>query len=77
MEVAEIDTVAEYVVHGLGVALVPQFAATGAQGVRLLRPREEIPRFEVWAAVARRRPVRRATAALLELMRRELVTSAS
>lgn len=75
MEVAEIDTVAEYVVHGLGLALVPQFAATGAKGVRLLNPSEEIPRFEVWAAVARRRPLRRATEALLQLMRRELVGS--
>lgn len=73
MEVAEIDTVAAYVVHGLGLALVPQFAAAGAQGVRLLRPREEIPPFEVWAAVPRRRPLRRATAALLELLNRELV----
>ncbi|WP_218139178.1 LysR family transcriptional regulator [Propionibacterium cyclohexanicum] len=73
MEVAEIDTVAEYVVAGLGLALVPQFAAMGAQDVRLLRPQEDIPPFEVWAAVSRRRPLRRATSALLDLMKRELV----
>lgn len=73
VEVAEIGTAADYVPHGLGIALVPEFAATGTAGTHVVRLAESIPPFEVWLAVARRRPLLRATAALMEVLRRELV----
>ncbi|MFT8394933.1 LysR family transcriptional regulator [Propionibacterium sp.] len=77
MEVAEIGTAAEYVLHGLGLALLPEFAARNAPGVALLHPVEHIPPFEVWFAVPCRRPPRRAAAALIELMRKELLPEGS
>ncbi len=69
IEVAEIGTAAAYVPHGLGLALVPEFAAAGRRGVRIVRLDDELPRFRIWYAVDRRRTPPPAAAALITTVR--------
>lgn len=49
IEVAEIDTAVDYVQHGLGLALLPEFTLRGRSGVSVLNVVEEIEPFKVWA----------------------------
>ncbi|MCT9821185.1 LysR family transcriptional regulator [Microbacterium sp. W1N] len=76
IEVAEIGTAAAYVPHCLGIALVPRFAARAAAGVRVVELVDEVTPFRVSFAYARRRSPLPATAALIELMRREAAPAA-
>lgn len=69
IEVAEIDTVAAYVRRGLGVALVPAFAAAAAPGTRIVATGSALPPFRVHVATSVRRVPLPATAALIALIR--------
>jgi DNA-binding transcriptional LysR family regulator len=60
IEVSDIGTAAEYVTNGLGVALLPEFAAHSALNVRRIRV-ADVPDFTVYLAASRKR---RATAAV-------------
>lgn len=73
IEVAEISTAAQYVPQGLGLALVPSFAAPVTPGVHLVPMDAVLPAFDLSLAWARRRPLASAGQALVELVRAELV----
>ncbi|MBG6057225.1 DNA-binding transcriptional LysR family regulator [Cryobacterium sp. MP_M5] len=66
IEVSDIGTAAEYVANGLGVALLPQFAARDAHGVRRL-PVANVPEFTVYLAASRSRRVSAAVRAFVDL----------
>lgn len=75
IEVAEISTAAQYVPQGLGLALVPRFAAGPAPvpGTRIVPMDAVVPPFDLSLAWARRRPLASAGRALVELLRGELL----
>jgi DNA-binding transcriptional LysR family regulator len=66
IEVSDIGTAAEYVANGLGVALLPEFAAQDAPNVRRL-PVANLPDFTVYLAASRKRWVSAAVRALVDL----------
>lgn len=66
IEVSDIGTAAEYVANGLGVALLPEFAARDARGVRRL-PVANVPDFTVYLAASRTRRVSAAVRAFVDL----------
>lgn len=87
IEVADLSTAATYVPQGLGLAIVPQFAAAAASVARPRRGAERmpvrtvpldgaVPAFAVSLAWARRRPLSSAAQALVELLRSELLPEA-
>lgn len=76
IEVAEISTAAHYVPQGLGLALVPRFAAGAAgsvPGTRIVPMDDVVPPFAISLAWSRRRPLTSAAEALVALLRAELV----
>lgn len=78
IEVADLSTAATYVPHGLGVAVVPQFAAAAARSragmpVRTVSLDGAVPSFEVSLAWSRRRPLSSAAEGLVGLLRSELI----
>ncbi|TFD82726.1 LysR family transcriptional regulator [Cryobacterium fucosi] len=66
IEVSDIGTAAEYVANGLGVALLPEFAARDARGVRRI-PVANVPDFTVYLAASRSRRVSAAVRAFVDL----------
>ncbi|MBC7441197.1 MAG: LysR family transcriptional regulator [Ramlibacter sp.] len=66
IEVSDIGTAAEYVANGLGVALLPEFAAHGAPGVRRV-PVDNVPEFTVYLAASRKRRASAAVRAFVDL----------
>jgi DNA-binding transcriptional LysR family regulator len=66
IEVSDIGTAAEYVTNGLGVALLPEFAARDARGIRRI-PVDDVPDFIVYLAASRTRRVSAAVRALIDL----------
>ncbi|TFC51307.1 LysR family transcriptional regulator [Cryobacterium sp. TMT1-21] len=66
IEVSDIGTAAEYVTNGLGVALLPEFAANDAPGVRRL-PVDNVPEFTVYLAASRKRRASAAVRAFVDL----------
>ncbi len=78
IEVADLSTAATYVPHGLGLAVVPEFAAAAARTregmpVRIVPLDGGVPAFEVSLAWSRRRPLSSAAEGLVRLLRGELV----
>ncbi|WP_228495957.1 LysR family transcriptional regulator [Microbacterium sp. VKM Ac-2870] len=78
IEVADLSTAATYVPHGLGLAIVPEFAASAARAdhgmpVRSVPLGDAVPAFEVSLAWSRRRPLTAAAQGLVELLRGELL----
>jgi len=78
IEVADLSTAANYVPQGLGLAIVPQFAAVGARvragmAVRIIPLDGAVPAFEVSLAWSRRRPLSSAAEGLVALVRNELI----
>jgi len=84
IEVADLSTAATYVPQGLGLAIVPEFAAAAASArasaahrtrmpVRAVPLDGAVPAFAVSLAWARRRPLSSAAQALVELLRSELL----
>ena len=59
-------TAAEYVTNGLGVALLPEFAARDARNVRRL-PVAGMPDFTVYLAASRTRRLSAAVRAFIDL----------
>lgn len=66
IEVSDIGTAAEYVTNGLGVALLPEFAARAAREVRRI-PVDTVPDFTVYLAASRTRRVSAAVRAFVDL----------
>ena len=66
IEVSDIGTAAEYVTNGLGVALLPEFAARDARTVRRL-PVASMPDFTVYLAASRSRRLSAAVRAFIDL----------
>ncbi|MDJ0322961.1 LysR substrate-binding domain-containing protein [Cryobacterium sp. PH31-AA6] len=66
IEVSDIGTAAEYVTNGLGVALLPAFAARDAREVRRI-PVDAVPNFTVYLAASRTRRVSAAVRAFIDL----------
>ncbi|MEB0000555.1 LysR family transcriptional regulator [Cryobacterium breve] len=66
IEVSDIGTAAEYVTNGLGVALLPEFAARDARNVRRL-PVAGMPDFTVYLAASRTRRLSAAVRAFIDL----------
>jgi DNA-binding transcriptional LysR family regulator len=66
IEVSDIGTAAEYVSNGLGVALLPEFAAHAAPNVRLV-PIAAVPDFTVYLAASRKRHTSAAVRAFVHL----------
>ena len=66
IEVSDIGTAAEYVANGLGVALLPEFAARGVHGIHRL-PVAGVPEFTVYLAAARARRLSAAARAFVDL----------
>ena len=66
IEVSDIGTAAEYVTNGLGVALLPEFAAHAALNVRLV-PVANVPDFTVYLAASRKRRASAAVSAFVNL----------
>jgi len=66
IEVSDIGTAAEYVTNGLGVALLPEFAAHAALNVRLV-PVATVPDFTVYLAASRKRHASAAVRAFVDL----------
>ncbi|MBX0300157.1 LysR family transcriptional regulator [Cryobacterium sp. 1639] len=66
IEVSDIGTAAEYVSNGLGVALLPEFAAHTALNVRLV-PVAHVPDFTVYLAASRKRHASAAVRAFVNL----------
>ena len=66
IEVSDIGTAAEYVTNGLGVALLPEFAAHAALNVRRI-PVANVPDFTVYLAAARKRRASAAVRAFVNL----------
>lgn len=79
IEVAEISTAAQYVPLGLGLALVPRFAArvrdvpAGSAVTRVVPVGDAVPAFDLSLAWARRRPLTSAGEALVGLLRSALL----
>lgn len=86
IEIADLSTAAAYVPQGLGLAIVPQFAALAASSesgrfsdhatgmpVRSVPLGDAVPAFEVSLAWSRRRPLTAAAQGLVELLRGELL----
>lgn len=76
IEVAEISTAAQYVPQGLGLALVPRFAAAPVAGTRVVPMDAVVPAFDLSLAWARRRPFASAGRALVDLVRADLLPPA-
>ncbi|WP_336631629.1 MULTISPECIES: LysR family transcriptional regulator [unclassified Microbacterium] len=76
IEVAEISTAAQYVPQGLGLALVPRFAAAPVAGTRVVPMDAVVPAFDLSLAWARRRPLASAGRALVDLVRADLLPPA-
>lgn len=68
LEVADVGTVAQYVGHGLGVALLPEFVAR-AQGAVIVPLRDPLPDFVVAIATSSQRRVSAAVAAVVHGLR--------
>ena len=66
IEVSDIGTAAEYVTNGLGVALLPDFAAHDARDVHRL-PVANLPDFTVYLTATRKRRASAAVRAFVEL----------
>jgi DNA-binding transcriptional LysR family regulator len=66
IEVSDIGTAAEYVTNGLGVALLPEFAAHAALNVRRIRV-ANLPDFTVYLAASRKRRASAAVRAFVHL----------
>ena len=66
IEVSDIGTAAEYVTNGLGVALLPEFAAHAALNVRRI-PVANVPDFTVYLAAASKRRSSAAVRAFVHL----------
>jgi DNA-binding transcriptional LysR family regulator len=66
IEVSDIGTAAEYVTNGLGVALLPEFAAHAALNVRRIRV-ANVPDFTVYLAASRKRRASAAVRAFVHL----------
>ncbi|TFC14624.1 LysR family transcriptional regulator [Cryobacterium algoritolerans] len=66
IEVSDIGTAAEYVTNGLGVALLPEFAAREVREVRRI-PVDTVPDFTVYLAASRTRRVSAAVRAFVDL----------
>jgi DNA-binding transcriptional LysR family regulator len=66
IEVSDIGTAAEYVTNGLGVALLPEFAAHAALNVSRLRV-ANVPDFTVYLAASRKRRASAAVRAFVNL----------
>lgn len=87
IEVADLSTAAAYVPQGLGLAIVPRFAALAASSgsgrpfadpaprmpVRIVPLDDAVPAFEVSLAWSRRRPLTAAAQGLIDLLRSELL----
>jgi DNA-binding transcriptional LysR family regulator len=87
IEVADLSTAAAYVPQGLGLAIVPRFAALAASAgsgrpfadpaprmpVRIVPLEDAVPAFEVSLAWSRRRPLTAAAQGLVDLLRTELL----
>lgn len=71
-EVAEIDTAVDYVLHGLGIALVPEFTLSGRSGFKVLKVKEDIEPFRVWALTRSMSHTSPAAEALQRLLRRAM-----
>jgi DNA-binding transcriptional LysR family regulator len=66
IEVSDIGTAAEYVTNGLGVAVLPEFAAHAALNVRRVRV-ADVPDFTVYLAASRKRRASAAVRAFVNL----------
>ncbi len=66
IEVSDIGTAAEYVTNGLGVALLPEFAARHARGVRRI-PVDSVQDFTVYLAASRSRRLSAPVRAFIDL----------
>jgi DNA-binding transcriptional LysR family regulator len=66
IEVSDIGTAAEYVTNGLGVAVLPEFAAHAALNVRRVRV-AGVPDFTVYLAASRKRRASAAVRAFVSL----------
>ncbi|QRP44921.1 LysR family transcriptional regulator [Amycolatopsis sp. FDAARGOS 1241] len=67
VESADLASTAAFVGHGLGLALVPEFAARDAPGTRPVRPADQVPDWTLSVATSSRRPPTAELRALLDL----------
>ena len=67
-EVSGMDAVADFVRHGVGIAIVPSFAARGDDAVRTLKVKDKDLEWSLHVAVPRRRKPTAAVRALIGLV---------